>query len=319
MNINRLLRKNFWAVPVCSAALIALLAARASSYGVAFALAAGTGAVPAPMLTPANSTPPVARLRSANAVLARNPFDHVTGSLQSSASANASDAMASEPNRDPQSAPHCASTQLRAISASADPAWSFAAFVTADNTGKSLMRRSGQRVGEDEVLHIGADRVWLRQSGNVCQVELHADAHPNRAGASPAVTPELSNAAASAQGLDPTIAKGIVQLSATEFNIDRATLDRILENQATLMSQVRIVPMQAPGQPSGIKLLGIKPESVLAKVGMLNGDLLQAINGFDVTSPERALEAYTRLTTTPRLTVQINRRGRTVNLDYHVQ
>ena len=50
-----------------------------------------------------------------------------------------------------------------------------------------------------------------------------------------------------------------------------------------------------------------------------NGDRLQTINGFDMTSPEKALEAYARLRTADHLTVQVNRKGSNTNLDYNIK
>jgi general secretion pathway protein C len=52
---------------------------------------------------------------------------------------------------------------------------------------------------------------------------------------------------------------------------------------------------------------------------MENGDRLQTINGFEVASPEKALEAYARLRTADKLTIQLNRRGQNMNLDFNIK
>ncbi len=52
---------------------------------------------------------------------------------------------------------------------------------------------------------------------------------------------------------------------------------------------------------------------------MENGDRLQTINGVDMTSPEKALEAYARLRTADQLVVQVNRRGSNMNLYYNIK
>ena len=59
--------------------------------------------------------------------------------------------------------------------------------------------------------------------------------------------------------------------------------------------------------------------TLLGTLGMENGDRLEKINGFDMTSPEKALEAYARLRTANTLTVQVNRRGSNMNIDYNIQ
>jgi general secretion pathway protein C len=110
-----------------------------------------------------------------------------------------------------------------------------------------------------------------------------------------------------------------VKVSATEYNIDRGVVDKILENQADLMRQARIVPEQENGKVVGIRLFGVRPDTLLGVLGMENGDRLQTINGFDMASPEKALEAYARLRTADHLTVQVNRRGQNTNLDYNIK
>jgi general secretion pathway protein C len=113
--------------------------------------------------------------------------------------------------------------------------------------------------------------------------------------------------------------KGISRVSANEFNVDRGVVDKILENQADLMRQARIVPEQENGKLVGIRLFGVRPDTLLGVLGLENGDRLQTINGFDMTSPEKALEAYARLRTADNLTVQVNRRGSNQNIDFHIK
>ena len=53
---------------------------------------------------------------------------------------------------------------------------------------------------------------------------------------------------------------------------------------------------------------------------MENGDRLQTINGFDMTSPEKALEAYARLRTADHLTVAGQPQGpANMNLDFNIK
>ena len=66
-------------------------------------------------------------------------------------------------------------------------------------------------------------------------------------------------------------------------------------------------------------MFGVRPDTLLGTLGMENGDRLQTINGFDMASPEKALEAYARLRQADKLTVQVNRRGQNINLDYNIK
>jgi general secretion pathway protein C len=189
--------------------------------------------------------------------------------------------------------------------------------MTSGSDPKSQLRRRGGEIGGKTVHFIGWDRVWLQTGSTLCQVGLWApgpDA-PKAVVAPPVAAPVTGGP----PGVDPAIAKGIVRLSATEFNVDRGVVDKILENQADLMRQARIVPEQENGKVVGIRLFGVRQDTLLGTLGMENGDRLQQINGFDIASPEKALEAYARLRTADKLNISLNRRGQQMNLDYNIK
>ena len=119
--------------------------------------------------------------------------------------------------------------------------------------------------------------------------------------------------------LPADIASKIQKVSDTEFNVDRSVVDKILENQAELMRSARIVPESKDGKVVGIRMFGIRPDTLLGTLGMQNGDRLESINGFNMSSPEKALEAYARLRTASNLNVKLNRRGNPVSIDYRIK
>lgn len=112
------------------------------------------------------------------------------------------------------------------------------------------------------------------------------------------------------------VTDGIRQVNGTTFLITRDARDAFLEDQSTLMRTVRIVPHVENGAVQGLKLYGIRRASAVGMLGLQNGDLVRTISGYDVSSPERALEAYARLRHAPTLEVQVERRGQPVTLTY---
>ena len=107
-------------------------------------------------------------------------------------------------------------------------------------------------------------------------------------------------------------------MSATEHEIDRGVVEKILENPAELL-RARVVPEQEGGKVVGLRLFGVRPDSLLALLGVENGDRLAAINGFELTTPEKIFEAYARLRTADKLTLSVSRRGKPMNLDYAIK
>ena len=73
------------------------------------------------------------------------------------------------------------------------------------------------------------------------------------------------------------------------------------------------MPESENGIAIGVKLHGIRSNSLLGKLGLQNGDLLRTVNGFDLSSPDTALEAYSRLRSASQLSVAVTRRGKPLN------
>ncbi|AKV01291.1 General secretion pathway protein C [Labilithrix luteola] len=322
MAFDQLLKKNFWIVVLPLVAIAALLNAQAVTQLVGLGLMPDEKALAAPppaaKLTP--STTAGGKSTSAEPILARNPFDHVTGPLRPPAEEpEAATGSTTVDTSDPWSAPVCDAIKVLIITASSDPDWSFAAF---NDGSKSILRRRGDEVSGKRVVFVGWDRVWLQSGGSLCQAQLFKSENPPPKPAAAPVASEAPPPAAAGKGasaLAPDLAKGIQKKSATEWDIDRGVVDKILENQSELMRQARIVPEQENGKVVGIRMFGIRPDTLLGTLGMENGDRLQTINGFDMASPEKALEAYARLRTADKLTVSINRRGQNMNLDYNIK
>jgi general secretion pathway protein C len=262
--------------------------------------------------------------KTAEPILSRNPFDSVAGPLNRVAETEETTAA---PKQDldlsnPLTAADCGGIQAHAITESTDPTWSVAVLqATGDTMGK--LRRVGDAVGEKQVAYIGynpvksSPSVWLVGGATLCQVLLFAP--PPTAEAPAAAAAEPAKPKGDPNGVPDDIAKRIKKISDTEFQIDRAVVDNILENQAQLMRTARIVPEQKDGKVVGIRLFGIRPETLLGKLGLQNGDRLEAINGFEMASPEKALEAYARLRTADSLAVKVTRRGNPVTIDFKIQ
>jgi hypothetical protein len=111
---------------------------------------------------------------------------------------------------------------------------------------------------------------------------------------------------------------GTFRPSPTEFVLDHRVMNEFLESQSELQRRASIVPESRNGKTIGIRIFGVGPESFLGTLGLQNGDLLETVNGFDMASPEKALDVYARLRTSDHLTVRVNRRGKEMNLDYHI-
>ncbi len=112
---------------------------------------------------------------------------------------------------------------------------------------------------------------------------------------------------------------GIKKINDTTFEIDKSLVDKVTANPMAFMRGARIVPAMKNGKPQGIKLYAIRPSSPYAKLGLTNGDTLQSINGFELTSAEKGLEIYAKLREATSLEVDVLRRGKPVTLKYTIR
>lgn len=115
------------------------------------------------------------------------------------------------------------------------------------------------------------------------------------------------------------IDNGIKRIDDTNYEIDKALIDKVLANPMAFTKGARVVASVKNGKPDGFKLYAIRPSSPYAKLGLANGDTLQVINGFELNSADKALEVYTKLREATSLEVEITRRGKPVTLKYQIR
>lgn len=290
-----------------------------------------TSAGPAAAVVVRNSVT-ATRARKADAILGRNAFDSITGPLNATNLTIPSAGPPSVDTSSPLSAAACEGVRVLIVTESADPAWSVAALQGPGETTPK-MRRVGDSVAGKQIAYIGfnpetaSPAVWMTGGGSLCQSPLFA-VQPAVVASSPAAAvasaagPTAVGSDATRRGppkIDPAIASKIQKISDTEFHLDRSVVDKILGDQSALMKAARIVPDIQNGQTIGVRLYGIRPDTLLGALGIQNGDRLETINGFNMASPEKALEAYARLRSASGLKVQVNRRGQPVTIDYKIQ
>jgi len=115
------------------------------------------------------------------------------------------------------------------------------------------------------------------------------------------------------------IDSGIKKINDTNYDVDKSLVDKILANPMAVSKGARIVPAMKNGKPEGFKLYAIRQDSLYGKLGLVNGDTLNSINGFELTSADKALEAYTKLREATALEVEITRHGASTTLKYNIK
>jgi general secretion pathway protein C len=103
---------------------------------------------------------------------------------------------------------------------------------------------------------------------------------------------------------------------ASTIMVARSDLQESLDNLHQLLSQVRIRPHFRDGVADGLAITNIKTGSFFAKLGLRNGDIIQGINGRDISSPDDVLEVYNKLKSGSQVALQISRNGQQRIINY---
>ena len=91
---------------------------------------------------------------------------------------------------------------------------------------------------------------------------------------------------------------------------------------AGLLTQARVIPnvkAGSPGKPDGVIINEIQPGSLFENAGLVNGDVIQEVNGKTVTGVADLVSMYRDLKPGTSLSVKVTRSGRQVVLNHTVE
>ena len=207
---------------------------------------------------------------------------------------------------------------LLATSVGTDPKDSYATIINTESQHQGAFAISEQVPGASgKIRVIGYKYIDFENNGRVERLVLQGATMPVTpvAVAEPAATGGDENK----DDLQAAIDSGIKKIDDVTYEIDKGLVEKVLLNPMAVAKGARVVPAMKNGKPEGFKLYAIRPTSVYGKLGLTNGDTLTSINGFELTSADKALEVYTKLKDANSLTVDITRRGKPVTINYTIK
>jgi len=164
-------------------------------------------------------------------------------------------------------------------------------------THRQELYRVGDRVAGARVAAIDWDRVTIDRAGGEEVLEL-----------SPPVTPPAAEAAAEGTPAPAAAPDGRIRRTGENaFIVDRRELAGAVDNMSGLMTQLRAVAEVHDGRPAGFRLFQIRDDSLFARLGLRDGDVVQRVNGAAVGEPAALLGFLQRLRSEPRVAVDIIR------------
>lgn len=201
---------------------------------------------------------------------------------------------------------------------------SLAAIVGSDD--KAGLHRGGAEVEGSRIRSIQSDNVVLQTQTGFCRLAMFevdgAAPKPVRAIATPErkKRPRRGPDADRNAGLSSDeLEEGIEKVNDTNYNLSRTMLNKVLDNAGRLIGIAAVSPKVEGGRSVGMEIRGIRANTLLTKLGIQNGDILESVNGQSLTSTDAALGAYTTLRTADKFNLAIRRGSQSMIINYNLQ
>jgi general secretion pathway protein C len=198
------------------------------------------------------------------------------------------------------------------------------AILWADGMKEPKMFRIKQEIEPGALLvKIDRDAAWVQRGTAREKLELLPVGSKTRI-ATPPAAPAASLAGAPAATAAPAASAGgldlrVNKISENTYSMDEASLGQLTGNFNQFMTQVRLVPYFEGNKNSGYRFQAIRPGTAFEKMGFAGGDVIQAINNIELTSPERMFTIFQNLKDEKRVTVNVLRQGQKTALTYEIR
>jgi len=175
------------------------------------------------------------------------------------------------------------------------------------DTNESFVYSVGDKFMGARIYEIEKDRVLIDNDGKNEYIDTGV------------AQPSFQNLGVTPIPAAPQASNDVRQLSDHQYVVSKQTINENLSDLSKLATQARIVPSFKNGVANGFKLFSIVPDSLYAKIGVQNGDVIRKINGYEMNSPDKALEIYSKLRDANRIEIEIERRGETLRNSYSIE
>lgn len=293
----------------------------------------GQASAPAPARPRTGSAPAASPQQIGEQVLSRNIFDSTGGGMQWELAPPVSerDGGVGSDAAVELSGARC-SGDLRLLASvvrERDPRQSLAAL---RKDGKTEIVTVGGRLGELELIAVYPTGAYFRAgSGSTCHLPVYLSVNeapppppppPPVVSEAPPAEKRLSEADELARKKRPPafseqeLQKNIRKLGPARFAVTRELLTRARMNPSGISRGARFKSQVKDGRAAGMQVFKLRDDSLLAHLGVQQGDVLRGINGFGLGSADGVLEAFGHLGKQSEVTLSIEREGALTTIQY---
>lgn len=115
------------------------------------------------------------------------------------------------------------------------------------------------------------------------------------------------------------VSKSADMATSQNITIKRSRIESAVKDVNTLMKEVRIRPHFTNGKPDGLRLTGVRPNSIFYNMGLKSGDIITGVNNNTIESVDDVLKFYQSLQSSSNVALQVKRRGRPKTINYNIE
>ena len=184
--------------------------------------------------------------------------------------------------------------------------------------------REGEEVEPGAVLSsVERDKAWLARGTEREKLDLLPVGSKVRAPLSPPVPAQATVAPGATRAAGTSAPPGgdiqVTRLADNRFSIDQAGVEQLSGNINQFMTQIRLIPFFEGNKSAGYRIAAIRPGTTFERLGFQGGDVLQQVNGLDVSSPEKLYTIFQNLKDQKTVSVNILRQGQKNTLTYEIR
>ncbi|MEW6417181.1 MAG: type II secretion system protein N [Nitrospirota bacterium] len=175
-----------------------------------------------------------------------------------------------------------------------------------DRSGMQDVFKVGDSVfGLGKLYSVKKDKVLLRQGEKTTEILLED-----------VKVKEIKRPASGEHSFTSTFAQ---KVGRGTYIVDQGRVQQAISNPNQIMTDARLKPNIINGKQEGFILSEVKPGGIYHSLGLQNGDVLLRINEYEISNPERALQAFTALKGLERVQIDLIRGGSKMTMTYQIK
>jgi general secretion pathway protein C len=175
-----------------------------------------------------------------------------------------------------------------------------------DSSGMQDVFKVGEPVlGLGVLYKVEKDKVFIKQGEKTIEIPLED-----------LKVKEINKTASEGSRFTSLFAK---KIGNSTYIVDKRKVQEAISNPSQMMTDARLRPNNINGKEEGFILSEVKPDGIYHSLGLQNGDILLRINEYDISNPERALQAFTALKGLDRVQIDLIRAGSKMTMTYQIK